>query len=39
LQTVVVNEDRGGAALPSVGLHGLFDGVNRQSTMLVISET
>ena len=39
LQTVVVNKDRGGAALPSIGLHGLLDGIDRKSAVLMISKT
>ena len=38
LQTVVMNKDCGSAALSSVGLHGLFDGVDRQGTVLPVSE-
>jgi len=37
LQTVIVNKDCGGATLASVGLHGLFNGVNQWGTVLTIS--
>ena len=37
LQPVVMNEDRGGATLPCVGLHRLFEGVDRQGTVSTVS--
>ena len=39
LQTVIVDKDCGSATLTGVGLHSLFDGVNRWGAVSMISKT
>lgn len=38
LQTIIMNKDCGSATLTGVGLHSLFDGVNRWGTVSMISK-